>query len=79
MESLWQDRTQIEAMQSQRLVEMLRTIIPRNRFWTSKLQAAGVEVATIQSLGDLSKLPLTTKQELVDNQAQQPPYGSNLS
>lgn len=79
IESLWQDRTQIEAMQSNRLVEMLQTIVPRNRFWTTKLYAAGVDVASIQSLGDLSKLPLTTKQELVDNQAQQPPYGSNLS
>lgn len=66
-------------MQSQRLVEMLQTIIPRNRFWTSKLQAAGVDVGSIQGRGDLSKLPLTTKQELVENQAEQPPYGSNLS
>lgn len=78
-ESLWQDRAQIEALQSQRLVEMLTTIIPRNRFWTSKLQAAGVDIASIQGRDDLLKLPLTTKQELVDNQAQQSPYGSNLS
>ncbi len=79
IETLWQDRSQIEAMQSKRLVEMLQTIIPRNRFWTSKFQTAGVDVASIQSLGDLSKLPLTTKQELVDSQTAQPPYGTNLS
>lgn len=79
IETLWQDRTQIEAIQSQRLVELLQTIIPRNRFWTSKFQAAGVEVASIQSLADLSRLPLTMKQELVDSQTAQPPYGSNLS
>ncbi len=79
IETIWQDRTQIEAMQSQRLVEMLQTIIPRNRFWTSKLQAAGVDAATIRGLSDLSKLPLTTKQEIVDSQTEQPPYGSNLS
>ncbi|MCA9010614.1 MAG: AMP-binding protein [Planctomycetaceae bacterium] len=58
---------------------MLRTIIPRNRFWTSKLQAAGVDVADIRGLDDLARLPFTTKQELVDNQQEQPPYGSNLS
>ena len=79
IETIWQDRSQIEALQSARLTEMLRTIIPRNRFWTSKLQAAGVDVAGIRGLDDLVRMPLTTKQELVDNQQEQPPYGSNLS
>lgn len=79
IEAIWQERSQIEAMQSQRLVVMLQTIIPRNRFWNSKLQAAGIDVASIQSREDLNRLPLTTKQELVDSQAEQPPYGSNLS
>ncbi len=79
IETLWQDRSQIEAIQSLRLVEMLRAIVPRNRFWTSKLRTAGVDPASIQSRDDLTNLPLTTKQELVDNQAQQAPYGSNLS
>lgn len=79
IEHIWQDRSQIEALQSTRLTEMLRTIIPRNRFWTSKLQAAGVDVADIRGLNDLARLPFTTKQELVDNQQEQPPYGSNLS
>ena len=79
IETLWQDRSQIEALQSQRLITMLQTIIPRNRFWTSKFLAAGVDVAAIRSLQDLSKLPLTTKQELVDSQTEQPPYGCNLT
>ncbi len=79
IEAIWKDRSQIEARQSQRLVEMLQAIIPRNRFWTTKLQAAGVDVAAIRSLADLAELPFTTKQELVDNQSEQPPYGSNLS
>ncbi len=79
IETLWQDRSQIEALQSQRLVELLHTIIPRNRFWTSKFEAAGVDVASIRSRADLSMLPLTTKQEIVDSQSAQPPYGSNLT
>ena len=49
IETIWQDRSQIENMQSQRLVEMLQAIIPRNRFWTSKFAAAGVDVATTES------------------------------
>ena len=79
IETIWQDRSQIEAIQSQRLTEMLREIIPRNRFWTSKLQAAGVDVTGIRGIEDLIRLPLTQKQELVENQKEQPPYGSNLS
>ena len=79
IETLWRDRSQIEDIQSQRLVEMLQTIIPRNRFWTSKFKVAGVDVAAISGLCDLTKLPFTVKQELVDNQTEQPPYGSNLS
>lgn len=79
IETLWQDRKQIEALQSERLTALLRAIIPRNRFWTTKFQAAGVDVNSIRSLHDLTKLPLTTKQEIVDSQTEQPPYGSNLS
>ena len=79
IETIWQDRSQIEVIQSQRLGEMLQTIIPRNRFWTSKLQAAGVDITEIRGVEDLARLPLTQKQELVDNQNEQPPYGSNLS
>ncbi len=79
IQDVWNDRDQIEALQSRRLVEMLAAIIPRNRFWTTKYAQANVDVATIQGLQDLCKLPLTNKQELVDTQIQQPPYGANLS
>lgn len=79
IEDVWKNRQQIEDIQLRRLKELLETIIPRNRFYTTKLQEAGVSVEDIQSLDDLRKLPLTTKQELVDSQAQQPPYGANLS
>ena len=79
IEDVWKNRQQIDDIQLRRLKELLETIIPRNRFYTTKLQETGVSVDDIQSLDDLRKLPLTTKQELVDSQAQQPPYGANLS
>lgn len=79
IEDVWKNRQQIEDIQLRRLKELLETIIPRNRFYTTKLQEFGISVDDIQSLDDLRKLPLTTKQELVDSQAQQPPYGANLS
>ncbi len=79
IDRLWTNRDQLESLQSQRLVEMLRTIVPRNRFWTKKFDAADVKVASIKSIADLQKLPLTTKQEIVDNQAEAPPYGTNIT
>lgn len=79
IEEIWNDRSQIEGIQSRRLVELLRTIIPRNRFWNTKLTSAGVDVAKIKGISDLQRLPLTVKQELVDSQTQQPPYGANLT
>ena len=75
----WKDRAQLESLQLQKLSELLKTIIPRNRFWTSKFQAAGVEVRTIRTLEDFRTLPLCTKAEVVADQAAQSPYGSNLT
>lgn len=79
IEDIWQDRQKIEDIQQRRLVEMLEAIIPRNRFYASKLESAGVRASDIRTLEDLRRLPVTTKQELVDSQSQQPPYGANLS
>lgn len=79
IEEVWNDRAEIQAVQSRRLVELLTAIIPRNRFWNTKLTAAGINPSAISGLAELHKLPLTTKQELVDSQTQQPPYGANLT
>ncbi len=77
--SLWLDRDGIERQQLLRLQMLLQTIIPRNRFWTTRLQRAGVSAKTVQSLSDLQRLPFCTKQDLVADQDAQPPYGSNLT
>jgi phenylacetate-CoA ligase len=54
-----------------RLAELLRTILPTNRFYARKF--AGLP------LDNWSKLPFTTKDELVANQAEHPPYGELLT
>lgn len=77
IQDIWTSRESIREIQLRRLRDMLTEIIPRNRFYTSKF--AEVDVEAIQSLEDLRQLPVTLKQELVDSQAQQPPYGSNLT
>lgn len=77
IEDVWSSRESIGEIQSRRLVELLTEIIPRNRFYASKF--ADVDVSAIGGAGDLSQLPVTLKQELIDSQAEQPPYGTNLT
>lgn len=73
------DRGEIEERQWTRLQALLRAVAGVNPFWTRKWQAAGVDVGAIRALGDLPRLPLTTKAELVADQADHPPYGTNLT
>ncbi len=57
-----------------RLEELLREVVPANRFYARKFQAAGVTLPC-----DLTRLPFTTKAELIADQAANPPYGTNLT
>lgn len=73
------DRAAIEAAQLEALRELVAELIPANRFYTHKLQGAGVGF-DIASLADFaSRFPLTTKAELVADQQANPPYGKNLT
>ncbi|HLE28407.1 MAG TPA: AMP-binding protein, partial [Anaerolineales bacterium] len=51
----------------------------RNAFYTAKLKAAGIEPGGIRSLDDFARLPVTTKYELMADQAAHPPFGANLT
>ena len=72
-------RQQLAALQLKKLQLMLTELWGRNRFYTAKWQAAGVQPADITSLADLSRLPLTRKAELMDDQAAHAPFGNNLT
>ncbi len=72
-------REQLAERQLRRLRLLIETIGERNPFWSRRLSAAGVTAASIQSLADLGSIPLLTKAELVQDQAEFPPYGSNLT
>ncbi len=72
-------REQLAAMQLHKLQAMLTQLWGRNAFYTAKLSAAGAEPGDIRSLADLVRLPLTTKTELLADQAAVPPFGSNLT
>lgn len=65
--------------QRQRLNQMLDELRGRNRFWTSRLDAAGLVTGAVESLEQWRTLPLLTKAELVADQSEHPLYGSNLT
>ena len=72
-------RKALEALQIEKLCSMLEQIYGRNRFYTDKLDAAGIHPDSIQTLDDLRRLPLTEKSELVQAQSDALPFGSNTT
>jgi phenylacetate-CoA ligase len=73
------DRASVSQSQAASLRALLAEIIPQNRFYSAKYQAAGVDVSAVQSLADLARLPYTTKVELLADQQVNPPYGTVLT
>jgi phenylacetate-CoA ligase len=72
-------RGQLRALQFQKLQELLRLVLGRNRFYTKKWREAGLASHDIQSLTDLGKLPFTCKSELMQAQEEAPPFGTNAT
>ncbi len=69
----------IAAGQLEQLRSLLAELIPANKFYTRKLQSAGVGF-DLASLEDFStRFPFTTKQEIVADQTANPPFGTNLT
>lgn len=73
------DRQTLEAMQAQRLETLLTDIDGRNRFYTRKLEQAGVRIDALRLPDDLAALPQTTKAELIRDQREHPPWGTVLT
>jgi phenylacetate-CoA ligase len=69
------DREKLVHLQLAKLRAGLAEILPRNAFYARKLGCS----SRLASLPDLAALPFTTKQELLDDQAAHPPYGTNLT
>lgn len=73
------DRERLAGLQLRRLQQMASELWGRNRFVTDRWRAAGAEPEDLRSLADLSRLPFTTKAELMADQAAHPPFGRNLT
>lgn len=53
-------------------------LVERSPFYRRKFAAAGVNLAAIRTMDDLRHLPLTTKDELKEEQEAHPPFGDHL-
>lgn len=73
------DALNLELLQDQQLQQLIRRLVPHNRFWSRRLDQAGIDAQAFRGRSDLARLPLLTKQELLADQLAEPPYGSNLS
>jgi len=72
-------REQLAGLQLQKLQAMLAELYGQNRFYTAKFKQAGFQPGDLKSLADLAQLPLTTKTELVEDQAAEGFTGTNLT
>jgi phenylacetate-CoA ligase len=73
-------RAELADWQAQRLSHLLREILPTNRFYAHKLQnILFLRGADTAPFAELARLPFTTKAELLEDQAQHPPYGTILT
>jgi phenylacetate-CoA ligase len=70
-------REAIEAHQFERLRAGLSYILASNSFYQRKY--AGLDPQSIRDWDTLRQLPFTTKSELVSDQSEHPPYGTNLT
>jgi phenylacetate-CoA ligase len=66
--------------QLHKLRALIGALIPHNRFYTKRLREADLNERTLESLEDFSgRLGFTHKHELMTDQVENPPYGSNLT
>lgn len=72
-------RKAIQAEQLNKLNSLLAELNGSNTFYTQKLQESEITLP-LQHLDEfVEKMPFTTKQELVDDQQNHPPFGTNLT
>jgi len=68
-------RLELEADQLRKLRVLLAAIARDNPFYSAKLRGRRIDIG----FAGLADLPFTLKQELIDDQLTNPPYGSNLT
>ncbi len=73
-------RRALAEIQIKKLQLMLAPLLEGNAFFGRRLREAGIRrPEDVTSPGDYRALPFTTKEELAADQAEHPPYGTNLT
>ena len=66
--------------QISRIRVLIRELLDSNPFYGRKLHSAGLtDAGLLNSVADFSLLPYTTKDQLVEDQQADPPFGTNLT
>src|ERR1700735_5085057 len=69
-------RARIRDIQKEKLRAMLPYLYEHSTFYREKFRAAKMRPDDIRTVADLARFPVTTKNEMADNVAQNPPWGS---
>jgi phenylacetate-CoA ligase len=73
-------REDLAQHQTTRMQHLLHEVLAANPFYGKKLREAGfTDARSFTSLTEMTWLPFTQKQELVEDHAAHPPFGSNLT
>lgn len=72
-------RDEIRRRQLERLRNLLDLVLQKNLFYRQRFAELDLDPQSFRSPDDLRRLPLLTKQELVNDQNAHPPFGTNLS
>ena len=72
-------RKELATRQLARIRQLLNVVYTDNAFYKKKFLTQGVRPEEVNSLADIVKLPFTYKGEFQQDQAENPPYGTNLT
>src|SRR5688500_12067389 len=72
-------RATLRQLQEERLRAQVAHAYGGSPFYRRKFDAAGVKPADVKTVGDLARVPFTTKDELKQSQEQQPLWGDFLA
>jgi len=71
-------RGRLQNLQLERFRNQMQYVYERSPFYRRKYDRAGIKPSDIKTLSDIERVPLTTKEELRESQAQDPPWGDFL-
>jgi phenylacetate-CoA ligase len=73
------DRATLEALQLRKLQELVAYTLDAATWQGDRLRAAGITAESVQSLDDLRKIPFLTRDEWMESQQADPPFGAVLA